>query len=81
MTKYNIYCKDQSNLENIYSALVNLSYGIDDIKYTSSDFMPQCVTLTTEMYTDEGLFKLLNENNILKGSFIILRHLHKRQVL
>lgn len=81
MTKYNLYCKDDSILENVYVTLTNISHGIDNVQYVTSEFMPRCVAFSTEVYTDEGLVKLLSAKNIPKDSFIILRHLHKRQVL
>ena len=84
MTKYNIYCKDETILNDIHAILASIAFGVDNVKLITSGFMPKCISFSTEVYSDEGIMKLLKDNDCIynhRNDFFIFRQLHRREVL
>ena len=81
MVRYNIYCKDENSLNNVYKILNTIPYGFESIKYITSDFMPRCISFSTDVYNDEAVLKMIQDQQVPKENFVIYRNLHKHQVL
>ena len=75
MTKYNIFCKDELNMKDIYVTLKRIHYGFDDIQVLQ--FMPNCIAVSTHVYTEDDIKKMLLEHTIERHVFLIVQNVKK----